>query len=37
MGESSWAEKGGWKARLLKHFSPEMRTLIIKFKRKVLG
>ena len=36
-GESSWAEKGGWKARVLKCFGPKWKTRIIKLKRKMLG
>lgn len=36
-GESSWAEKGGWKAQILRHFSPEMKTNLIKLKRRILG
>jgi hypothetical protein len=37
MGESSWAEKGGWKSRALGLLSPSMRTNLIKLKRKLLG
>ena len=37
MGESSWAEKGGWKAKVLKWFGPKWKTRIIKLKRKLLG
>ena len=37
LGESSWATNNSWKAKLLRHFSPEMKTRIIKLKRKVLG
>lgn len=37
MGESSWAEKGGWKANLLSMVSPAMRTKLIKLKRRILG
>ena len=37
MGESSWAEKGGWKSRLMGLLSPAMRTKLIKLKRKLLG
>lgn len=37
MGESSWAEKGGWKSRLMGLLSPSMRTKLIKLKRKLLG
>lgn len=36
-GESSWAVNTGWKAKLLKFFSPKWRTRLIKLKRKVLG
>lgn len=36
-GESSWAEKGRWKARLLSCFSPETKTMLIKLKRRILG
>lgn len=36
-GESSWAEKGGWKARVLKCFGPQWKTRIIKLKRRILG
>ena len=37
MGESSWAEKGGWKSRLIGLLSPAMQTKLIKLKRKLLG
>lgn len=37
MGESSWAEKGGWKSRLMGLLSPSMRTRLIKLKRKLFG
>ena len=37
IGESSWAEKNSWKARLLSKVSPALRTKLIKLKRKVLG
>ncbi len=37
MGESSWAEKGGWKSRLMGLLSPAKRTKLIKLKRKLLG
>lgn len=37
LGESSWAEKGGWKSRLLQCFSPTLRTKLIKLKRSLLG
>lgn len=37
MGESSWAEKGGRKSRLMGLLSPAMRTKLIKLKRKLLG
>ena len=37
MGESSWAEKGGWKSQLMGLLSPAMRTKLIKLKRKLLG
>lgn len=36
-GESSWAVNTGWKAKLLKFFSPKWRTKLIKMKRKILG
>ena len=36
-GESSWAVNTGWKAKLLKFFSPKWRTKLIKLKRKVVG
>lgn len=36
-GESSWAEKGGWKSRLMGVLSPSMCTWLIKLKRKLLG
>ena len=35
-GESSWAEKGGWKATVLSLFGPQWKTRIIKLKRKLL-
>ena len=34
-GESSWAVNTGWKAKLLKSFSPKWRTRLIKLKRKI--
>ena len=37
LGESSWATNNSWKAKLLRHFSPAMRTKLIKLKRRVLG
>lgn len=37
MGESSWAEKGGWKAKVLALVSPSMRTKLIKLKRAIIG
>ena len=37
MGESSWAEKGGWKSRLMGLLSPSMRIRLIKLKRKLFG
>ena len=37
MGESSWATNNSWKAKLLRHFSPTMRTKLIKLKRRILG
>lgn len=37
MGESSWAENTGWKAKLLKFFGPKWRTRLIKLKRKIFG
>lgn len=36
-GESSWAVNTGWKAKLLKFFSPKWRTKLIKLKRRILG
>ncbi len=37
-GLNSWGEKnGGWKARLLRIMSPEMRTKLIKLKRRIFG
>jgi len=36
-GESSWAVNNGWKAKLLKHVSPAMKTKLIKLKRKLFG
>ena len=36
-GESSWAVTTGWKAKLLKFFSPKWRTRLIKMKRKMMG
>ena len=35
-GESSWAEKDGWKATVLSLFGPQWKTRIIKLKRKLL-
>ena len=37
MGESSWAMNNSWKAKLLRRFSPAMRTKLIKLKRRILG
>lgn len=37
MGESSWANKGGWKFKVLALVSPSMRTKLIKLKRALLG
>lgn len=37
LGESSWATKGGWKAKVLALVSPSMRTKLIKLKRSILG
>ena len=37
MGESSWAKKGGWKAKVMRIFSPKWKTRIIKLKRSLLG
>ncbi len=37
MGESSWATNNGWKNKLLSRFSPQMRTRLIKLKRRILG
>ena len=36
-GESSWAEKSGWKAEVLKRFSPKWKTKLIKLKRRIFG
>lgn len=36
-GESSWAVNNSWKAKILSHVSPELRTKLIKLKRKILG
>lgn len=36
-GESSWAVNNGWKAKLLRHVSPAMKTKLIKLKRSLLG
>ena len=33
---SSWAS-GSWKSRILRHFSPSMRTKLIQIKRRILG
>lgn len=35
-GESSWAQRS-WKAKLLSHVNPKLRTKLIKFKRRILG
>lgn len=37
VGESSWAEKGGWKAKILSMFGPQTRTRLIKLKRRIIG
>lgn len=37
MGESSWATNNGWKNKLLSRFTPQMRTRLIKLKRRILG
>lgn len=37
MGESSWAVNNSWKARFLSKVSPQLRTKLIKLKRKLLG
>ena len=37
MGESSWAQKNGWKAKLLKLLGPQWKTRIIKLKRRIFG
>lgn len=37
LGESSWANKGGWKFKVLALVSPSMRTKLIKLKRALLG
>ena len=37
MGESSWSTSRGWKSKLMRLFSPAMRTKLIKLKRRILG
>lgn len=37
LGESSWATNNGWKNKLLSRFTPQMRTRLIKLKRRILG
>lgn len=37
MGESSWNTNKGWKAKLMRMFSPAMRTKLIKLKRRIIG
>lgn len=37
LGESSWAKKGGWKAKILNLFGPQTKTKLIKLKRRILG
>lgn len=37
MGESSWNTERGWKAKVMRMFSPKWKTRIIKLKRKLLG
>ena len=37
MGESSWSTNRGWKSKLMRLFSPAMRTKLIKLKRRILG
>ena len=37
MGESSWNTNRGWKSKLMRMFSPAMRTKLIKLKRRILG
>ena len=36
-GLHSWSGDGGWKARLMQCISPQMKTRLIKLKRKILG
>lgn len=37
MGESSWNTNKGWKAKIMRMFSPAMRTKLIKLKRRIIG
>ena len=37
LGESSWSTNRGWKSKLMRLFSPAMRTKLIKLKRRILG
>ena len=37
MGESSWSTNRGWKSKLMRLFSPAMRTKLIKLKRRIIG
>ena len=37
MGESSWNTNKGWKSKVMRMFSPAMRTKLIKLKRKIFG
>jgi hypothetical protein len=37
MGESSWSTNRGWKSKVMRMFSPAMRTKLIKLKRRIIG
>ena len=37
MGESSWNTNKGWKSKVMRMFSPAMRTKLIKLKRRIIG
>ena len=36
-GLHSWSGNGGWKAKILKYFAPNIRIKLIKIKRRILG
>lgn len=36
-GLHSWSGDGGWKAKILKYFAPNIRIKLIKIKRRILG